>query len=204
MTTTSQSYPRISGLAGGSSLIFGGLLWWLGMMNVRTAIFFSNLVPSTISAIFILIGMSILAVGIAKEPGIAGDSTVGKIALILFGGRNLVLIISGPFVFQLSVQSSAIFVGSTLQILFTVSGLMAAVCVWRAGVVPRPSRIVFLVVVLLFAFTSTFAILPLSAPPPLWITSNIVQLVAIAVILLGLTFILQGFASHRLPNKSPH
>ena len=91
MTTTSQSYPRITGLAGGSSLILGGLLWWLGVMNVRTPIFFSNLVPSTISDSFILVCASILAIGICKETGIVGGSTVGKIALIVFGTRNLVL-----------------------------------------------------------------------------------------------------------------
>lgn len=111
MRAAVQSYPRITGLAGGISLVIGGLLWRLGAMNVQTAIFFHNSIPSTISGIFILVGASILAIGIANETGIVGGSTVGKFALILFGARNLVLVLAGPFLYSLSGQSFAIFVG---------------------------------------------------------------------------------------------
>lgn len=83
-----------------------------------------------------------------------------------------------------------------------MAGLVATLSVWRAGVVPRLSRIVLLLVALLFAITSILMLLPIIEMLPLWALIHIPHVVAIAVIVFGLTFIVQGFATQRQSKES--
>lgn len=192
MSTTVQIHRRTTDIAGGIGLIIGGAMWLFGALHLRTPVFFSNPVPSTIAALFVLAGATILAVGIGGEPGIVGGSMVGKVALILFGARNLVLGIFGRIVFDQGALSPARYVGAALVVLFAVAALVAMRSVWRAGLVTKPSRAVLLVVALLFAIATVLTLIQLIDVALFLSATRVSEILAIALVVLGITYLAQN------------
>lgn len=101
----------------------------------------------------------ILATGVAGELGVTARSLVGRTALILWGTRDLVLLLLQLIPFTIGSASGGGYVA--LQLLFAVAALAAAIQVVRARVLSGPARWAILPIAVVDCF---FAVV--SDPPP--------------------------------------
>ncbi|NEM91656.1 hypothetical protein [Galbitalea soli] len=160
-TNTTSAIHRTT-LLGGALLAVAGLIALLGSARVTlpdSAIPFGSIIPATIADIVLLAAFITLAVGVRGETGIVGTSTVGRVALILFGCGYLLF---GLFsLLPLSPGSgAALAAGIVLQVLIVAAGLVAGVIALRAGVVNGAARWILLAVVVGNALWSIPAFIP--------------------------------------------
>ncbi|MEY9853340.1 hypothetical protein ABH923_003018 [Leifsonia sp. EB41] len=154
----------------------------------------------TASAAVLVIAFVVLAFGIRGEQGIAGPSRVGRTALVLFA---LTSIVSAGYV---TVNMTAVGVNSgvlalvsilfwTLEIVRVVALIVAAVSVFRAGVVTGPARWALPVVALILAGVVVVSRIPLPAVLDVWLWGLVG--IPLALLLTGVLFLVQGLRSPR-------
>ncbi|MCX7523344.1 hypothetical protein OSC27_13785 [Microbacterium sp. STN6] len=192
MNTTSAVRSRVARIAGGVGLLVGGGFWILGASHVRAPLNFSDSGPSATAAIIVLAGMILLAMGVGKNSGVVGRSATGKIALILFGLRNLVLWAFTQIVVDHGAMSAAIIIGNSLSVFFAVVGLVAAIQVTRARVVSRVASTVFLIVAIVYAAASAMSVVPVIGIAIFLSTIHAAEVLAVALLIIGAIFLIEG------------
>jgi len=132
-------------IAGGAALFLSGCIGLLGAFHVRAGGYFFNNGPATISALLLLGAVIVLAIGLRGETGIVGSSTLGKVALIVFGARGLVLV-----GFTIVLAGASLPVAQVINdcgtVVFVAAGAVASIVVVRKRVLQGVSRWVLLAV----------------------------------------------------------
>ncbi|MCI0158936.1 hypothetical protein KNO15_19715 [Leifsonia shinshuensis] len=152
-------------------------------------------VAQGVPAIALIAACIVLAVGVRGEPGIAGTSLLGKLALILFGVTHTLS--AGYFVWpapgagaplpMLVIWSSLVW---AIDLLSLVALAVAAIVVFRAGVLRGPARWglpAFAVAMVVALLVST---LPVVVLVPVWVGALIAsQAIQLAT---GVLYIVEG------------
>ena len=154
----------------------------------------------TASAAVLVIAFVVLAFGVRGEQGITGSSRVGRTALVLFA---LTSIVSAGYVAvnmtAVGVNSSVLALVSilfwTLEIVRVVSLIVAAIVVFRAGVVTGPVRWGLPVVALVLAGVMVVSRIPLPALLDVWLWGLVA--IPLGLLLTGVLFLVQGLRSPR-------
>ena len=197
-----RSSSRLTLLVGGAALILatvipllGGILI-AGPRPIPSWLSFSwQPLPELASVALFVIAFAILALGVGREPGIAGRSIVGKVALILFSVAQL-----AEFLGMLALPPAGskdtstllpVLIGSS-SLLSLVALIAASIVVYRAGIILGLARWGLIALAL-----ATAAILTLSAIPNLALVDiaswayQVPQLVQLAI---GSLYVLGGSA----------
>jgi len=137
-----QSSKLSSGTAttswGGWGLTTGGVLWALGSAGPLFPHIATVAIWHDIAGIITCAAGIILAIGIRGEPGIAGSSRIGAAAIIIFGSRNLAIVVASFVAGSTpAVSASAGVAGvisTVLTIIIAASTVAAGIAVSRAGI----------------------------------------------------------------------
>lgn len=157
-------------------------------------------VAATASAAVLVIAFVVLAFGVRGERGIAGPSRAGRGALVLFA---LTSIVSAGYVGMnltvVAVSSGALAVMSilswALQIARVVALIVAAVLVFRAGVVTGPARWALPIVALVLVAVMMVSRIPFPAVVDVWLWGLVA--IPLGLLLAGVLFLVQGLRSPR-------
>lgn len=199
-----RSSSRLTLLVGGAALILatatpllGGILI-AGPRPIPSWLSFTlEPLPELASVVLFVIAFAILALGVGGEPGIAGRSIVGKVALILFPIASLT-----EFLALLSEPPAPSKATVALQVLGWSSSLLslaaliaASIVVYRAGIILGLARGGLIALALATAAILTLSQIP---NPALYDTTpwayQVPQLVQLAT---GSLYIVGGTASAR-------
>ena len=154
----------------------------------------------TVSAAVLVIAFVVLAFGIRGEQGIAGRSRAGRGALVLFA---LTSVVSAGYV---AVNMTAVGVNSAvlalvsilfwiLEIARAVALIVAAILVFRAGVVTGPARWGLPIVALALVSVMVVSRIPLPALLDVWLWGLVA--IPFGLLLTGVLFLVQGLRSPR-------
>ena len=153
------------------------------------------------AAVLLLGATVVLATGIRSEQSIMGTSLLGKIALILFGARSLIVIAVAKVPFPDSSLPAVRVLMASLSVLFVVAVAYAAREVVRASLLRGASRWSLVAVAGSFAI----ALLPplASSPQPAQFFSELgAVLMPLAILFLGIVLLVDGVRSTSSRNRS--
>lgn len=167
-----RSSSRLTLLVGGAALILATFIPLLGRIVFvwpqplsSSWLYFSwQPLPERASAVLFVVAFAILALGVGREPGIAGRSIVGKVALILFPVAYLTefLAFSIPLTPETSKETLtlvSVLVWSS-SLLSLASLIAASIAVYGAGVVLGLARWGLIVLALATAVMLTLSHIP--------------------------------------------
>ncbi|MFE4468991.1 hypothetical protein ACFRFH_09240 [Leifsonia sp. NPDC056824] len=154
----------------------------------------------TASAVVLVITFVVLAFGIRGERGIAGPSRAGRGALVLFA---LTSVVSAGYVGMnltvVAVSSGALAVMSilswALQIARVVALIVAAILVFRAGVVTGAARWALPIVAFVLVAVKVVSRVPFPAVVDVWLWG--LAAIPLGLLLTGVLFLVQGLRSPR-------
>lgn len=207
MTSEPVSASRTTLTWGGAGLILGTVIPIVAQLVFvfpppGTSWLYSTETPiaGTASAAVLVIAFVVLAFGVRGERGIAGSSRVGKTALVLFA---LTTAVSAGYVTwdmtAVGVNSGLLAIVSILlwtwEIVRVVALVVAAIVVFRAGVVTGPARWALPVVALVLAGVMVVSRIPLPAVLSVWLWGLVG--IPLALLLTGVLFLVQGLRSPR-------
>ena len=130
-----------------------------------------------LSAVVLVAAFTILAMGVEKEPGIAGASIIGKLSLILFAVAGLAVRVIAPATLAPLGTSPnvlallAVGFGSSV-VVSLVALVVASIVVFRAGVIGGVARWGLLVLAIATAITSAVGLSDVPAVGPVEIVST--------------------------------
>ena len=186
--------PRITTVAGGLGLMVGG---GIGVILATAVPVFGGLpFPilwelSVVSDLFLLAAAVILALGIFREPGIVGVSPIGKIALVVFGARNLVFLIVGAIPYGPDGFPAAIFLNAGLSVIFAIAAIVAAVFVARARVLSGLARWVLAVVAICYAVITALMLFPVIEIAQFLAAVRVDIVLPVSFVVLGVVYLFQ-------------
>lgn len=199
MTVSTRNMPYRTTLWGGGGLVLSGLIALLASLHFvlsltpSRSLFFASTVPLMVSDVVMLLATVILAFGVRGEPGIAGTSIVGKVALLVFGAGYLLFGLYDLLpISQTPGVAAAVFGGEALELVVIAAAVVAAVVVARVGVLHGVARWMLLAVGLWDAIWGGMVFIPsieLALNLAIWQTD---VLMPVALIVLGVTYALQG------------
>jgi hypothetical protein len=148
MNTSTLNRPHLTTLWGGGGIVIAALLSLLATFRVAVPLAhdysfqFRGAIPQLLSSIVLAVAIGILALGIRAEAGIVRRSVVGKIALIVFGLRDVVIALVGMLSRNLSQNALAIesYFDLAFEVIVVVAGVVAAVVIVRADVLDGFAR----------------------------------------------------------------
>jgi len=118
---------------GGGALAAGGLLWLFATFTGLTAITVVALIASLLAILAVGMGLLFVGYGTSGTDGAVGDSAFGRAALSSFSAGYLLLGLSGgASAFGVAITELLPLLAG---LLIVVGGPLAAVAVFRAGVV---------------------------------------------------------------------
>lgn len=202
-----RSPSRLTLLLGGSALILATVIPLLGrvvfvwpqLLSSSWLYFSWQPLPERVSAVLFVIAFAILALGLGKEPGIAGRSTVGKVALTLFPVAYLIGFLAGSTPLTPETSKATLTLVSVLiwssSLLWVAALIAASIVVYRAGIVLGIARWGLIVLAVVTAAMLTLSHIPNPAIGEIafW-AYPVVLLVQLAT---GSLYILGGTASLR-------
>ncbi len=160
MATPALRPARITTVVGGGAITVAALIWLLASPSFGF-LFRGNPIPLAVTAVFLLAAMGVLAFGIRGETSIVGSSIVGKVALVIFGARNLVYVLLDKLPFNVAVLPVMTYMSSAFTLFVVVALAVAAALVVRAGVLHGFARWVLLVVAICYTIVTSLTFVPL-------------------------------------------
>jgi hypothetical protein len=200
-----RSSSRLTLRVGGAALMLATVIPLLGGMLIAgprpipSWLSFSwQPLPELASVVLLVVAFAILALGVGREPGIAGRSIVGKVALVLFPVASLT-----EFLGMWSIPPAgsndtsallSMLIGSS-SLLSLVALIVASIVVSRAGIIPGLARGGLIVLALATAAILTLSQIPNPPLDDLW-AYQVPQVVQLAT---GSLYLLGGTARLRQP-----
>lgn len=167
-----RSPSRLTLLLGGSALILATVIPLLGLIVFvwpqplsSSWLYFSwQPLPERASAVLFVVAFGILALGLGKEPGIAGRSAVGQVALLLFPVAYLTGFLATstpltPATSKATLTLVSVFIWLS-SLLWVVALITASIVVSRAGIVLGIARWGLIVLAVLTAAMLTLSHIP--------------------------------------------
>ncbi|TIH26676.1 hypothetical protein [Subtercola vilae] len=192
MNTSTFIRPRVTTMVGGAGLALGAVIWLFGS-SAQTPSFLTSTAPALVSAVVVLAAIIVLAIGARGESGITGASLISRSALILFGARSLLLIVFSAIPF--TNISLAVAVGDSLIVLFALAAFAAAIVVAHAKILRGVSRWILFAVALCFTLVTVPTLTGLTQVGLFFSTPGVTLVMPGALLILGLSYFLYGFAS---------
>lgn len=193
--------PALTLTWGGGALAFASLFPLLSNVGYLLPsvdlswVYANHPVVGALSAIALIAGCIVLAAGLRGEPGIAGASIVGRVALIVFGLSHTLS--TGYFAWRapgsdadaaLLVLWSVLIWGSTLLALAALG--VAAIVVLRAGVIRGAARWALPALAVLTVVALLASMIPSLAFIPVWMGALIAS--EVAQLATGVLFVVEG------------
>lgn len=196
MSLPSHRGVRLTSILAGAGLVIGGLSWLLGAAHLGAGDAFRGPVPAFIGDVAMLAAAVLLALGAPHEAGIVGASVSGRVALVVFGARNLVLDVAPWFPYAPG-SWSVVTLNALLVVAFAVAGLLAAGAVWRARVAPPAVSSALTIVAILFAVVTALTLIPSTDVALFLVRIRADVVLGAAVLLLGVTLAVTGLPRRR-------
>lgn len=204
-----RSSSRLTLVVGGSALILATVVPLLGRIVFvwpqplsSTWLYFAwQPLPEGASAALLVIAFVTLSLGVGKEPGIAGGSHLGRIALVLFAVASLASFLAGFATLAPETSKgivdlvSALFWSSSLLGLAAL--IVASITVYRGGVVLGVAQWGLIVLAIATAAMLTLSRIPSQAVAEVAFWAY--PVVLLVQLVTGTLYILGGTAALRKP-----